>query len=396
MRLVRTIRERWKRKRPASQRYPWQNADPGYFDAVRRAARCQLAAATPAERRVTLFGRNGSSAPRKNRNTWPNACLAQGLWAAYRVWGDRRDLEAVVSFLDAILDAGGAFADPLEEVGQCMIGTVLIDLVERCGENPCGGETRYRRAIDVAARFLLEEHVRTASGTLPYTPRVPSLVLVDTLAMVCPFLAACGERFNVAGATDLAAAQLDEFLAQGLHRRLGLPYHGFQVQGPPDLGMVGWARGTGWLAMALVDTLAALPAGHEARPRLAGAVAELARAIRPFQTADGVWRWALPAPGGLIDTSGTAMLGYAVEKAVTLEVLEDGWHELSERALTGVARRTREDGRVDKALGECIDVGLYPATTGPAPWAQGPAVALTALVLGRRRAHAETALAHGQ
>jgi len=336
--------------------------DRAYLDAVRRSARSRLLQAGPA-----------------NVNRWPHACLALGLLTCHRALYESDDLNAVLLFADSIVDAHGEFVHPVEDVSGCMIGPALLDLFERTAA------VRYRRAAEAATRFLLDRHVKTPHGTLPYDSRLPSLVLVDTLPMVCPLLARYGVRFEVPEATQLAVVQLREFLAHGRSAASGLPFHAFQVDGPAELGMVGWTRGTGWLAMALVDTLAALPNDHEARSELAAAAVSLAEAVRPFQTENGLWRWAVPALGGLLDTSGSAMIGYATARAVELGVLDISWWDVVERAAAGIAGLTRADGTVDKAQGECIDVGLYPATSGPAPWAQGPAVALAALVLARRR-----------
>jgi len=353
--------------------------DRAYLDAVRHSARSQLVQAGPKGTVAPRRGGNGHAADPAIVNRWPRACLALGLLTAYRHFRQEDDLGAVVAFADAIVDGDGALVPPPGDVGACMTGPALIELFEQAAD------ARYRKAAGAATRFLLDSHVKTPHGTLPYDPRLPSLVLVDTLPMVCPLLARYGVRFEVPEATQLAIAQLREFLADGRSARSGLPFHAFQVDGPAELGMVGWTRGTGWLAMALVDTLAALPNDHEARSELAAATAALAQAVRPFQTENGLWRWAVPAPGGLLDTSGSAMLGYAMAKAVELEVLDGSWWDVAERAAAGVASLTRADGTVDKAQGECIDVGLYPATSGPGPWAQGPAVALAALVLARRR-----------
>jgi len=356
--------------------------DDDYFEAIRGAARRQLAETTGQKPRSALLRRNGSPNAR-DPNSWHNACLAWGLVAAYRTFRDEPDREAVLRFLEDLIDSDGAFRRPLTQVDQCMIGYPWIDAFEDSGHE------RHRKAIDRLARFLLDDHVRTASGTLPYTDRVPSLVLVDTLAMVCPFLARYGNCFGVSEATDLAIAQLDEFLDHGLHEKSGLPFHGFAVGGADDLGVIGWARGTGWLAMALADTLTSLPPDHAARPRLAEAMGDLAGAVKAFQLDDGVWRWAITVPDGPVDTSGTAMIGYAIERAVASGALDASWTNVSEKALTAIVRNTRDDGRVDRANGECLGVGLHPFKNGPAPWAQGPAVALTALVRDRRQAAVE-------
>jgi len=380
MSIVSAIRRRRKSKQEPLNRYPWTDTDGPYFETIRQVARRQLlSAAAPPQRRQWLSRRNGGSQRPRDPNSWPNACLALGLVTAYRLFRDVRDLDVVTRFLDAIIDPHGALRRPLQQVDQCMIGFALSETHEH------SQEPRYRQASDAIAQFLLEVHPKTESGTLPYTSRIPSLVLVDTLAMVCPFLADYGTRFAVLEATALAVAQLDEFLDHGLSAKTGLPYHGFQLGGPEELGIAGWARGTGWLAVALADTFASLAPEHPARPRLAKAFRDLADAVKPFQTEQGVWRWAVSVPEGAVDTSGTGLIGYAIERAVAAGILDADWTDVSQQALTAIVRLTRQDGLVDRANAECLGVGLHPAKSGPAPWAQGPAVALAALVFDRQR-----------
>jgi len=362
--------------RSGSRRFPWDAVDAAYVDAVRQTARIQLAEATA---NASQTGRDADVGAAGHTNHWPNACLASGLIAAHGSLHDDEDLAAVVAFADAIVDGEGAFREPFSSVSNAMIGFSLVDLFERTGD------ARYRKAAAAAVEFLTETHVKTPSGTLPYSTGQPSLVLVDTLAMVCPLLARYGNRFAAPAATELTLRQLREFLAQGVNARSGLPFQAFAIDGPQDLGMHGWTRGTGWLAVALVDTLAAFPRDDEARAELADTLLRLVEAVQPFQTDEGLWRWAVPAAGGILDTSGSAMIGYAVAKAVQLGVLDESHLAMAEQIAAGVARLTRPDGTVDKAQGECIDVGLYPATTAPAPWAQGPQTALASLVLAARR-----------
>ena len=385
-RNVKTILRRLKGTRRARVQYPWTTVDDRYFAAVRGEAREQLAVgvSSPRPRRALPFRGNHRSQQARDPNSWPNACLVLGLMTAYRLFRDRQDLDAITRFFDAVIDSRGAFRRPLHQVDQCMIGYTLIEAFEYTGQ------PRYRQAADALARFLLDVHQKTESGTLPYTARLPSFVLVDTLAMVCPFLAGYGSRFAAPEATSLAVAQLDEFLGSGLNAKLGLPFHGFEVGGAEDLGIVGWARGTGWLAIALADTLASLTLAslqseHEARPRLVAAMRALADAVKKFQREDGSWLWAITIPEGAVDTSGTGMIGYALERAAALGIVGTEWESVSHKALTAIARLTRTNGLVDKANAECLGVGLHPAKSGPAPWAQGPAVALAALVLDRNQ-----------
>lgn len=352
---------------------------PNDFDKLRFVARRALlpdgARPRPIWRRLGrwVLGRRD----RPVENSWRQTCLAWGLMHAHRATGALEDAACLGDYLHALLEEDGRWKTELRSVEQCMIGSVLLYLSEP------SAAAEYRVAAEELVRFLLTQHPRTNTGVLPYNPACPTVMLVDTLPMICPFLAEFGNRYERDEATRLAISQTDEFLQRGMYGPLGIPFHGYDADGADGLGIVGWARGTGWLAVALVDTLAQLRPGHPARSRFSETLRNLLAAVGRFQRADGLWRWAITYPVGEIDTSGTALLGYAVERGLALGILEDGWCEVSEKALLGILRFTRPNGTVDMANRECQGPGLHPGCAGPAPWAQGPTIALAALVLSR-------------
>ncbi|MFO7639366.1 MAG: glycoside hydrolase family 88 protein, partial [bacterium] len=91
-----------------------------------------------------------------------------------------------------------------------------------------GGRTsreRYRVAAQRLVEWLLESHPRSSTGTLPYRPEEPNVLLVDTLGMICPLLTRYGERYEKPEAVALAKKQLREFLDHAVDARSGLPFH---------------------------------------------------------------------------------------------------------------------------------------------------------------------------
>jgi unsaturated rhamnogalacturonyl hydrolase len=104
-------------------------------------------------------------------------------------------------------------------------------------------------------------------------------MLVDTLGMLCPFLAAYGRDFKDARATELAKAQLQEFIDRNLDPSSYLPFHGYFAGGPYRLGAHAWGRGVGWYMLGLADTLIELDPAEKGYPELKQALSQAGRMV---------------------------------------------------------------------------------------------------------------------
>ncbi len=304
-------------------------------------------------------------------NNWPSALLSWSLLAYHRQSGSRIDLEAVQRHVDRFIDGEGRITEPVERPDQCMIGMVLLEL------NALEPAERYRLAADRLAEFLVERCARTAHGTLPYLQSQPELALVDSLGMVCPFMARYGQVHGVPQAGMLAIEQMKPFIEHGCDRATGLPYHAYQPGVNIGLGMLGWARGTGWYLLGLVELLAWLPEDHPERGLLTEALRRCVATLAGCQTPNGCWRWAVLLPHAPLDTSGTAMIAWAVHRGAGLGCLDTELAgRMVEGAVTGIKSLTDSGGRVGQALADAYGVGLYPIHFGPAAWAQGATLLL--------------------
>ena len=359
----------------------FQSPDAVKLAALKAETRRQLDALPAVPRFAPLEGSRTEAAVAAWRvarpvNTWPNACLAAGVLASAQAGGAEADFAALRRFADRCVTPDGKFREPLHGVEQAMLGPVLLELARR------DGGQRYRTAALELADFLLKKYPRTTTGTLPYSAGQPEILLADTLAMVCPFLTAAATNLDRPAAADLAIAQLTEFHARAVDAATGLPWHAYRADGGPAYGALGWTRGCGWYAVGLAETLTALPAAHPARTPLAAALEQLVQAAVTRQQPDGLWRWCLAIPEGDADTSGSAMLAWAIERGCRCGALPAKYLDAARRANAGLLRLTDQAGVVSQALGECQAVGHYPRVFGAYPWAQGPATAALAWNVG--------------
>jgi unsaturated rhamnogalacturonyl hydrolase len=108
---------------------------------------------------------------------------------------------------------------------------------------------------------------------------------------------------------------------------------------------VAWGRGNGFAAIGLALTLTELPRSHPAHAHALASYRKLMAALLPLQTRDGLWRNVVDHPGAYAEFSGTAMIGFALQRG-----LARGWisgrayQRAVDRAWTAVNSRTSSSG----------------------------------------------------
>jgi len=312
-----------------------------------------------------------------------HALLAMGI-AASRPATNSPAFDALEKYCARIVDARGTPVPDLRLIDDFTAGQVFLELYQRTGKDI------YRVGAQKMARWLMN-YPTNKLGTLSYRLEHPEVLMVDDKGMICGFLIRYGAEFGDAEAINLGVRQLRVFLQRGMNEADGLPYHAYDLALDRKFGPDTWLRGAGWLAMGLADALTYLPKAHEARAEFAAALTRMLETLRAFQEPDGCWRWDVNNPVAELDTSGTAMIGYAVEKSIQSGAIDPSWSAMSEHALRGVLRHTHPNGLVDQALAECNGVGHYAKSFKPSNYAQGPALAWFALGQQRRANQNKTA-----
>lgn len=123
---------------------------------------------------------------------------------------------------------------------------------------------------------------------------------------------------------DHTATQLAAYLDR-LQEANGLFHHG------PEAPFY-WARGNGWVAAALAETLQSLPPAHPQYARLMAGYQKMMRGLKAKQGSDGLWYQLLDDPQSWSETSGTAMFTYAM-----IVGIKHGWLDAADYG--AVARR---------------------------------------------------------
>lgn len=296
---------------------------------------------------------------------YEDGCLYRGLITLYEATGEERWFAHLKRLADNQVGPNGELSGYVVEeynIDNVLPGRAFLYLAAKTGED------RYRKAADLLANQF-ETHPRVQAGPHWHKLRYPHQVWLDGLYMALPFKAEYADAARQpelaaqAASEMLTALQLTEDKAAKLYR------HGYdesreQKWADPITGLspAHWARSLGWLAMALVDLIEALPAGGPISALSAKLLSLLLR-LGDLQRADGRWLQVIDQPnlaGNYAESSATAMFAYAYLKASRLPGLSPVLAKTGERALNGlVAHAMKKDASGRAVLGGiCCVAGL--------------------------------------
>jgi unsaturated rhamnogalacturonyl hydrolase len=306
---------------------------------------------------------------------YEHGLLLRALRQAGDAWGDAllsgKSREAASAL---VAEDGGIRGYKAEDYNLDMInpGKNLLDLY---GESK---EKRLKAALDALAGQLRLQP-RTASGAYWHKLIYPSQVWLDGLFMAQPFAIGYARAFGDDGLAADAVEQLAQAAEKTRDPRTGLLRHAWdegrtQLWADPETGRspCAWGRAMGWYAMALVDSIEALPEGHRGRDSLAGILFSLASALAEYQDeSTGLWHQVVDQggrEGNYLETSVSTMLPYAFLKGARLGLLGGEFAAAAMRAYEGACARFLRLGPEGAARleGTCAVAGL-----GGSPYRDG-------------------------
>ncbi|WP_348641030.1 glycoside hydrolase family 88 protein [Martelella sp. HB161492] len=251
---------------------------------------------------------------------YEDGCLYRGLISLYEVTGEERWLSHLLRLVNGQISEDGEIAGyTLEDfnIDNVLSGRALVWLEEKTGDQ------RYRKAADTLA-LQLSRHPRTAEGPYWHKFRYPEQVWLDGLYMGLPFKLEYGKAYGNQALVEEAADELLTGLELTYDPESRLYRHAYdskkvQPWADKESGQAPahWSRAIGWLAMALVDEIEALPAGTK-RDQLIARWTALAARLAELRTADGRWLQVTDMPqlgGNYAESSASVMFAYAFMKS---------------------------------------------------------------------------------
>lgn len=255
--------------------------------------------------------------------------LTQGVYQQGQLTGDKALQDWAQGIIDSYIAEDHSIHSYRREVfniDSINSGKMLLQLYRDSGDQA------YRDAAAIL-RDQLVDHPRQNSGAYWHKKRYPSQLWLDGVYMGMPFLAEYSVTFEQGRALDAAVHEFAVVREELLDPQTGLYWHAWdesrvQSWADPETGLSHyfWARGMGWLAMAIVDTLQWIPTENsEQRQLLIDMAVELADTLLRYQR-QGVWYQIVDRPdalGNYKESSASAMFTYFLAKGVADGVLPE-------------------------------------------------------------------------
>lgn len=281
---------------------------------------------------------------------WEDVLWAAGMAALGRACGSEKLLDWARTWANGHLD--GEFSELPFELGFNGFhpGFVGICLNDYCGNwgmplvlgelHAAASNDRWIEQSDRFARHIMTQSTRVGDGVIAHAaaPDWVRTVWVDTLYYTAPVLAVA---WQLTGNEDY----LDEALRQcRVHAEIlrdpltGLYYHD-GVPGQVPNAHAYWARGNGWIIMAIADTLAAAKSAGKKDAtvtQLERQLHELASVLLRHRHPGGLWPMVLDNPESHLETSGSAMIAKGITRALRAELLPPFFRPELPRTLQGL------------------------------------------------------------
>ncbi len=295
-----------------------------------------------------------------------DGCMLTALMEMEGITGDGRYSRFVKACIDHFVGEDGSIrtfkpdACNLDDINE---GRVLFELYRRTGEG------KYRKAADFL-RAQLDSQPRTAEGSFWHKAIYPNQVWLDGIYMAQPFYALYEKHFGKGDYSD-TVGQIKTVRARMFSEEKGLYFHGYDASraafwADPATGCSRnfWLRSLGWFAVALADLLDILPEGG-GRDSLRGIFTELMVSIGRYADGETGLYWQVPdqgsREGNYLETSGSAMMAYAMLKGARLGVLDKSYAAKGQKTFDGIMEKYLTFTENGLNLGGiCLVAGLGP------------------------------------
>jgi len=273
---------------------------------------------------------NVSQGRRAPNNKWDYSCgcMTFALTLMYRRTNDPKYLEFLNTWCDYYIADDGTMKGynlnhySTDDVSQSRI---LFDMYEFTKNE------KYLKAID-KSYVQFAGHPRTKAGSFWHKKVYTNQVWLDGLYMFQPLYARCSTHYNALQNYDDIMLQFRNCRKYLFKDSTKLYYHGydeakkmFWADKKTGLSPYVWLRAVGWLAAAMVDS-AYFMNNKDYQQELGNLLKELVDGMLPHQHQSKLFYDIVDLPNEVnnyLETSGSALLSYAILKAVNMGILDN-------------------------------------------------------------------------
>lgn len=303
---------------------------------------------------------------KKTKWNYIDGCMMTAFLRLYNKTADVKYINFVKEFIDYFVEESGDIKTfdveeyNLDNINEARSLFVLYDHT---------GDEKYKLALDNIYRQL-EGQPRTKEGNFWHKQIYPNQVWLDGIYMALPFYMEYDKRFNNKGNYDDIRTQLENVVKFMKNSETGLYYHAFDssremfwCDKETGLSRHYWLRATGWFVMALVDLMEILDESDvDFKNFVSGIFKDLVSSVLKYQEESGMWYQVvdlIDREPNYLETSGTAIISYAILKAVDLGILPKSYKEFGIKAFNGICDKYLTfEGDKPSLGGTCLVAGL--------------------------------------
>ena len=295
-----------------------------------------------------------------------DGCMMTSLYSIYQSTGDKKYLDFIDNFVDYyVFDDGTIRGYDLETYNLDNIneGRILFDLYKETGKE------KYSKAIELLHNQLLSQP-RIAIGNFWHKKIYPNQVWLDGLYMAQVFSARYSCERSGRDYSDVVT-QFTNVYEHMYDKNKRLYYHGwdyskqaFWADKRTGLSRSFWLRADGWYTVGLVDAISYID-DESARDKLSRIFRTTIDGLEGYIDHDGDMFYQVidqgARQGNYLETSGSAMIAYAMMKGARLGIIDKRFAAVGKRVFDGICKKyLGESNGVLNLGGICLVAGLGP------------------------------------
>lgn len=296
-----------------------------------------------------------------------DGCMVCAFMEIAEITGNKKYSDFVEEFIDYYVNEDGSIRGydkekyNLDDVNE---GRVLFPLYKKTGKE------KYRLAIELQ-NSQLRDQPRTCTGNFWHKLIYPNQIWLDGLYMAQVFAAMYAKEFGGGDYSDLLM-QIKNVRKYMFDENARLFYHGldcsksiFWADKETGLSKNFWLRAIGWFTVSMVDIISIVD-DETTKAEITKIFRETIDGILQYRDADSGMYYQVVNMGGregnYLETSGSAMIAYAVMKGARIGALPQEYWQSGRDTFDGIAKKyltISEDGSLNLS-GICLVAGLGP------------------------------------
>ena len=296
-----------------------------------------------------------------------DGCMVMAFMEIAEITGNRKYSDFVEKFVDYYVYDDGSIRGydkekyNLDDVNE---GRVLFPLYKKTGKE------KFRLAIE-RQKDQLRDQPRTCTGNFWHKLIYPNQIWLDGLYMAQVFNTMYAKEYEGGDYTDvlMQIKNVRKYMFSEEHR---LFYHGLDCSrsafwADPETGLSRnfWLRAIGWFTVSMVDIIG-LVDDEVVKAEITAIFRDTVDGILQYRDKDSAMYYQVvnmgAREGNYLETSGSAMIAYAIMKGARIGALPEIYHSLGKETFDGIVSRylrVNDDGNLNLS-GICLVAGLGP------------------------------------